>query len=139
MTEKHSLPRRTHLLSGMPQFRGFPRRPLRSGTGPSVRNPGQTCRFAERIALTEAELSEIAAKINAAGRAGQAVAHTDPVLCVTGAPTLGALHELLNQVADDAAADPPGRRDPHQDDADLFPPAGSAVIDLGRAPWPAAR
>ena len=139
MNKQNSLHRRSHLLSGLAGSSRLPRRPLQTGTGPSLRDPGRSCRFSERIGLTAEELDEIATRINAAGQSGQAVAHTDPVLCVMGAPSVAEMHRLLDQVAADIAGDPPGHRDPHQDDADLFPQAGSDVIDLGTTPWPAAR
>ena len=139
MNEKHSLHSRSHLFDGMPPLGRLPRRPLKTGTRPSSRDPDRLCRYSERVGLTEAELDEIAKRINSAGQAGQAMISTDPMLTATGAPSHESLDRLLDQVAADVASDPPGRRDPHQDDADLFPQAGSDVLDLGTAPWPAAR
>lgn len=136
MTEKHSLHRRSHLLDGMPPLGRLPRRQLRTGTGPSLRDPGQMCQFSERIGLSEEELDAIAKRINAAGQAGQAAGHADPMLAAAGAPS----HESLNRLLDEAQADLDG-------DGSLGKPDGAgdddlfidepALLDLGTAPWPA--
>ena len=139
MSKKHSLHRRSHLLEGMPPAGRLPRKPLKTGTGPSTRDPSRTCRYSERVGLTEAELDAIAKRINSAGQGTQASGHIDPLLTASGAPSQGSLNKLLAQVAADVASDPPGRRDPHQEDADLFAPADSAVIDLGTTSWPGVR
>ena len=60
MTKNHSLHRRSFLLDGMPPAGRLPRKPLKTGTGPSRRNPGQMCQFTERVGLTAEELDEIA-------------------------------------------------------------------------------
>ena len=135
MSKKHSLHRRTHLLSGLPRFTGFPRRPLRSGTGPSTRHPEQACRFTERIGLTAEELDQIARRINSGGKSGQASGHVDPLLTASGAPSHESLNRLLDDLAGDlAAVDPPGKPDGVGDG--LFAPEPS-LLDLGTAPWPA--
>ena len=136
MSKKHSLHRRSHLLEGMPPAGWLPRKPLQTGTGPSTRDPGRSCRFSERIGLTAEELDEIATRINAAGQSGQAVAHTDPVLCVMGAPSVAEMHELLNRIAAETAAGPSRKRVAHRGEDHLFHDPATNVIDLGTCPWP---
>lgn len=134
MKEKHPMPRRSRLLEGMPRFTGFPRRPMRTGTGPSTRHPEQACRFSERVALTEEELSEIATRINAAGQADPTADVVDPLMCKMGAPSIAAMHKLLNQMAGEVAADPPARVT-HRDNDRLFHDPAANVLDLGTCPW----
>ena len=132
MNEKHSSHRRSFLLDGMPAPGRLPRKPLRTGTGPSLRDPSRSCQFSERIGLTAEELDAISARINAAGRSTKASGHVDPLLAAAGAPS----HESLNNLLDEMQADL-GKPDGAGDD-DLFADEPE-LIDLGATPWPGVR
>ena len=136
MNTKHSPHRRTSLLSGMPHPSRLPRKPLQTGARPSSRDPNRTCRFTERVGLSDAELDQIAERINTAGLADPAAVVFDPVLSATGAPTLKQLNAMLDEAQADLGNDDlPGRPDEiDNDDYPLIPAA--RVLDMGTIDFP---